>query len=89
MGRTGHDGLGNGPLRRTLPGFWGTGLLLGVSLVLVAGTTAVGQETRPATVPPPSATPARILHFPRDRSLGTVYVRDASVRREIDKILER
>ena len=54
MGRTSH---------RSLPG-WAlplrdTGLLLAVSLVLFAGATAVGQKTRPATVRPPSAAPAR------------------------------
>ncbi len=78
MGRTSH---------RSLPG-WAlplrdTGLLLAVSLVLFAGATAVGQKTRPATVRPPSAAPARILHFPKDRSLGTVFIQDANLPREI------
>jgi len=72
MVRTAHDG----PPGRILP----ERLTLVVSIALFAGATAVGQQTRPVTQ---SARP-RILHFPTDRSLGTVYIRDASVRREIE-----
>jgi len=41
------------------------------------------QVVYAATSSSPAVAHARILHFPKDRSLGTVFIQDASLRREI------
>ena len=55
-----------------------TALTLAISVALSAGTVG-GQQTRPAT----ASAGSRVLHFPTDRSLGTVWIQDANLRREI------
>jgi Leucine-rich repeat (LRR) protein len=64
-----------GPPGRALPFF----TLLAVSIVVFAGTAA-GQQTRPVT----TSEAGRILHFPKNRSLGWLYTQDAGLRREIE-----
>ncbi len=41
------------------------------------------QLVHAATSTTPGVAPARTLHFPKDRSLGTVWIQDANLRREI------
>jgi Leucine-rich repeat (LRR) protein len=56
-----------------------TWLALAISTALAA-VPAAGQQTRPA--PLPAGT--RILHFPKDHSLGWIYIQDVGLRREIE-----
>jgi len=49
--------------------------------VLSVGATVHDPTTQPTTIVKPDG--SRVLHFPEDRHLGTLYVKDADTRREI------
>lgn len=64
-------------LRHVLPaGLLAAAVSLGLSGLQLVGTTMAAPETRPADAA------ARVLHFPTDRSLGTLFVQDAHSRGE-------
>jgi Leucine-rich repeat (LRR) protein len=64
------------------PGFAGTALVVILGAASAIGLSALQFVSSAASTAPASA-PARVLHFPRDRSLGTVWIWKANQRREI------